>query len=424
MSLREALRSCIYGVILVLHCVTALVAAQPGAEADDDDASTVTDTGDANHAAVRPHIDLLPGLTLNTLLQVRYVNTFHRGSDNPQPGYALREDYLVNEGDGFVVRRAYLRMNAEPTDFFKARLVVDVARFERGGLGGSIRQAWGRIGFIPKHVELSAGVLKLPLSIMKLDSSSELEVADNGPLTELVTDLDYAGRDVGVSVMLAPFDKSKLAQLTVGAYRGHAYDEHASPVGALAARIESHPVKGLRLGLSAQHQPYEQHYKRPFETSDRDVLPMPSDPLYPRERSWSKGTAYAADATYHRRGLMVRAEGILGDRVDSDVRYGARSFAGAWALLSYKFAAGSVDLQPAARAEWLDVDMDHDIGTRLTLSLAIAVLLSEHVRMLLDATHVEVQAQSPFADPPRPMTEIPYFEIDHTRVTGQLQIEI
>jgi hypothetical protein len=418
-----------YAILILVGCWTVTVEADPtlnttpeASPGSEPSAATDEDawTGPRDQ---RPATEL-GVIRLNTLLQTRYVSTVNSASTHPIPSYALRENYLVRQGDGFQLRRAYLRMNASPTPWFMGRVVLDFAKFERGGIKRLVRQAYGQFAAIPDHLEIAVGVVKLPLSIMKLDSAARFELADAGPLTELASELDFAGRDVGLRVMLAPFNRAKLARLTLGVYRGHAYDEHASPLSTLGARLESKPVKGLRLGLSVVHQPYDLRYRQPFETSDEDVLPVASDPAFPRAKSWASGSAWSADATFHRKRLMVRAEGMLGDRVDVDERYGARSFYGAWALLSYRVSVGSVQLMPAARAEWLDADADHDVGARRTYTLALNVILSAQVRLLFDATHTDVDAQSPVIDARRPLTELPYFELDHTRATGQLQVEI
>jgi hypothetical protein len=390
-------------------------AAKPPSAADDDD--------DVSWNSGPPGIGL-GFITLNVMLQARYRETFAARSDNPRSGYALREDAFIRRDDGFRIRRLYLRVRADPSPWFAARVVLNFARLDRGELKGVVRQAYGRISPLPDRIELAAGVLELPYSIMKMDSAASLELADRGEASELVTDLDYAGRDVGLSLMLAPLRKPKHLRLTLGVYRGHAHDENASPVGALGARLESKPLKGLRVGVSLMHEPYEQHYRQPLETDDDEVVPNPRDPLYPRERSWARGTAWGADISYHRKRFMLRGEAMLGDRVDIDERYGARVFYAAWALLAYRFEVGPVALLPAARAEWLDADADHSVGTRRTFTLAMNVILSEHLRLLVDVTHIDVDDDSPILNPPGPLPVTPYLDLDRTQATAQLQVQI
>ena len=364
-------------------------------------------------------------LEIRSFLQTRYRHTFIADSDNPRAGYPLAEEYWLAQRDGWELRRLYMRVGWEPSRYVSGKMVVDFARLLRNSLNGFIRQAYVRITPVERRLSVDAGLLKLPYSLMKLASSARLEFADTGPTSDLTRDLGYAGRDLGVRVKLAPLPKVKRLTLILGAYRGHAYNEHDSPVGALAGRVELHPVKGLDLGASVVHHAFQHSYKRPFSTSDKQVLPEPPDPLFPREQAWARGTAWGADATYnYQKRLLLRAEGLWGDRVDVDERFGARAFFGAYALVALRLPVGSVVLQPAARAEWLDADLDHDNGTRRVLGLALQVIFSSHVRFLLDATHTNVDEQSPLLDQPRPLATYPYFELDHLTATGQLQVEI
>jgi hypothetical protein len=209
-----------------------------------------------------------------------------------------------------------------------------------------------------------------------------------------------------------------------GAFRGHAQDEHASPFGALGARLESKPIKGLRFGADIVGMPASQDYKRPFATSNNDVLPIPPDPLYPREQRWSSGVAYSADVSYSRKKLSLRVEGMLGDRVDIDERYGARSFWAAWGIVAYRFKLGDWGLMPAGRVEWLDMDANHSNGGKLELTGALNVLYGKRVRFVIAATRTEVQASTPVLEQPRPLPYLPYFALDNTRLTFQLQLEI
>jgi len=173
------------------------------------------------------------------------------------------------------------------------------------------------------------------------------------------------------------------------------------------------------------HHAFNHSYKRPFETSDKQVLPEPPDPLFPREQSWASGTAWGADATYrYKKHLMLRAEGLWGDRIDVDERYGARRFFGAYAMLAVRVPVGNLTVQPAARAEWLDADLQSDTGQRSVITLATQVIFSRYLRLLLDVTHMNVQDESPILDQPRPLATYPYFDLDDTRATAQLQLEI
>ncbi|HEX2874428.1 MAG TPA: hypothetical protein VHP33_24405 [Polyangiaceae bacterium] len=358
-------------------------------------------------------------LNLRALLQARYRHTFATPSKNTRPGYALREDVLVRNCDGFALQRFFVRLGADPIAELGFKAILDFAKLDNPE--NVLKQAYATVRPLPKRVEVALGILKLPFSSMELDPIARFELSELGTTDDLIKNLGFAGRDVGAELMVAPLPKPKLLRLTLGAFGGHAKDEQASPLGAIGARLESKPLKGLRLGIDAVGMPNSQDYKRPFETSGKDVLPNPPDPLYPREVRWAAGKAYSADATFERHHLMLRGEGLLGDRVDVNERYGARSFWAFWALAAYDLHAGWLRLTPVVRAEWLDTDRDHDVGRRRELSAGIGVPYKKRMRFLVDVRRSSVQRGTPVLDSPKPLPATPYFDRSSTRVTLQFQ---
>jgi len=329
---------------------------------------------------------------------------------------------LVHDGDGFDLQRFFLRLGAEPLAELGFKAILDFAKLSNPE--NVLKQAYATVRPLPKRVEVAIGILKLPFSTMELDPIARYELSELGATDDLIKSLGFAGRDVGVELMVAPFAKPKLLRVSLGAFGGHAKDEHASPLGAVGARIESKPLKGLRLGIDAVAMPNSQDYKRPFETSGKDVLPNPPDPLYPREQRWAAGKAYSADATFERHHLTLRAEGLLGDRVDVAERYGARSFWAAWALAAYDVHAGWLRFTPVVRAEWLDLDRDHDVGQRRELSGGVGVPYKKKMRLLFDVRRTSVQKGTPVLDSPKPLPAFPYFDRSSTRITAQFQLEL
>ena len=361
-------------------------------------------------------------LSFRVLLQTRYRQTFAKNSKNPRSGYALRENNLVRDGDGFDLQRLFLRIAAEPLPELGFKAILDFSKLNNPE--NVLKQAYATVRPVPKRVEIAAGILKLPYSTMELDPIARFELSDLGATDDLIKNLGFAGRDVGVELMVAPLPTPKLLRISLGAFEGHAKDEHASPLGAVGARIESKPLKGLRLGADAVGMPTSQDYKRPFETSGKDLLPAPPDPLYPREQRWAAGKAYSADVTYERHHFTFRAEGLIGDRVDVDERYGARSFWAAWALVAYDVHVGALRFTPALRAEWLDLDRDHDLGGRRELRAGVAFPYKKRLRFLVDVARTDVEAGTPVIESPKPLPAVPYFDLDSTRVTAQLQVEL
>jgi hypothetical protein len=357
------------------------------------------------------------------LLQTRYEHTY-ASSDNPEPALALREDALAHDGDGWSVQRFFLRIAANPLDYLSFKAILDLSKLRGSNVDNVLKQAFMQLSPVPKRFELVAGVFKLPYSILELDPVARFELPNLGQADDLIKNLGFAGRDVGVEVMFAPLPRPRWLRATVGIFNGHAKDEHSSLVGAIGARLESKPIKGLRVGVDAVGMPSAQDFKRPFNTDSDDILPNAPDRMYPREKRWGSGIAYSADVSYTRKYWSVRVEGMLGDRVDIDERYGARSFWAVWGLVAYRFKVGPLGIMPAARVEWLDMDREHDVGARLELSAAVNVLYKKRIRWLFAVTRTDVQPSTPFLEQPKPLPYVPYFAIDHTRVTLQLQLEI
>ena len=361
-------------------------------------------------------------LNLRVLLQARYRQTVATPSTNARPGYALREDVLVHDGDGFDLQRFFVRLAANPIPELGFKAILDFAKLNNPE--NVLKQAYVSVRPVPKRVEVAIGIIKLPFSTMELDPIARFELSELGTTDDLLKNLGFAGRDIGAELMVAPFAKPKLLRLSLGAFGGHAKDEHASPLGAVGARLESKPLKGLRLGIDAVGMPNSQDYKRPFDTANKDVLPNPLDPLYPREQRWAAGKAYSADVTFERHHLTLRTEGLLGDRVDVAERYGARSFWAAWALAAYEVHAGWLRFTPVVRAEWLDLDRDHDVGQHRELSFGIGVPYKKQMRFLFDVRRSSVQKGTPVLDSPKPLPAFPYFDRSSTRVTLQFQAEL
>ena len=361
-------------------------------------------------------------ISLRVLLQLRYRQTYAKHSHNPRPNYAPREDVLAHDGDGFDLQRFFVRLAADPIPELGFKAILDFAKLNNPD--NVLKQAYATVRPVPKRVEIAAGILKLPYSTMELDPIARFELSDLGSTDDLIKELGFGGRDVGAELMVAPLPTPKLLRISLGAFGGHAKDEHASPLGAMGARIETKPLKGLRIGVDAVAMPNSQDYKRPFETGSKDVLPAPPDPLYPREQRWASGKAYSADISFERHHFTLRTEGLLGDRVDVDERYGARSFWAVWALAAYDIHVGWLRLTPAVRVEWLDLDRDHDVGGRREIAAGIGVPFKKRIRLLVDVKRTDVEKGTPVIDSPKPLPAVPYFDLDSTRVTAQLQIEL
>ena len=360
------------------------------------------------------------GLSFRFLLQTHYRQSFGT-SPNPDPNYKVGEENLMRQNDGWYVNRLFWRIAAEPSKHVGYKLLLDIAEFQHANGQQSIKQAYVALRPVPKHVHFLVGVLKLPYSILELDPIAKFEFTKMGDANDLTKGMGFAGRDIGAEVVVSPLSKPKHLTLALGLFRGHAHDENASLIGAVGGRAESHPVKGLRLGVDFVDFPKTETYLNPFATGSKTLLPNPEDPNFPRSQTYLSGHAFSADITFSRWNLMLRTEGMLGTRVDHDTLYRAKKFGAYWAIAAYRFPAGPIDLQPELRAEWLDTDLDRSVGMRRTLSAGVATFVTKYVRLLLDVARTDVQANSPFINQPLPLQQVPYDAISNTCVTGQLQ---
>jgi hypothetical protein len=364
------------------------------------------------------------GVSFRFLAQAQYQQTLGADSANADLTYRVPENTLVKQGDGWDLNRMFFRIMAQPSEYLGLKMITDFAEFRHNNPKRAINQAYVELRPIPKHLHFAAGMLKIPFEIFQLDPVAQFELASFGQANALVDYLGFAGRDAGAEVIVSPLSKPRYLNFIAGAFRGHASDENASVFGAVAVRVDSEPVKGFRMGADWVAHPKRVTYLEPFDTSNQDLLPNPPGSPYPRSKTWDKGSAFGADLTFHRQGFMVRTEGLLGNRVDYDTRYGAKRWAAAWAIAAFKFSLATVQLQPAVRAEVLDTDIDHDEGRRFQYSFALSAQLNRTTRLLFDVTRTDVQSNSPVVEQPTPLREIPYNDLSNTRVTGQLQVTL
>ncbi|MDB4976618.1 MAG: Phosphate-selective porin [Myxococcaceae bacterium] len=365
-------------------------------------------------------------VTIRALFQARYISTSSSKSHSARQSYRLRENYLDQQNDGYSLNRIFLRIGSDPSKYVGFKTLLDFSELLDGDPEDVVKQAYASLRPIPNHLELTVGLFKLPFSTLELDASSRFEFSEYGQANKLGGNLGFSGRDLGVQLIGAPFKKAKRLRLTLGAYRGHAKDEHDSPLGVVAGRAEAKPNKHWRLGADIVQHTETVSYDRPFDTSKKDQLPSPPDPLYPAQKRWLKGRAFSADLRYKKKSLMMRGEGQYGDRVDRDTRYGAKTWFAAWGLVAYRVdVTDTVRLLPAVRFEWFDADREHkDRGVQQQLSFATTVLFWDRVRFLLEATRVHVQGNTAVVNQPKPIQLDPYLALSHVRVIAQLQLEL
>lgn len=363
-------------------------------------------------------------LSLRALFQLRYQSSFARASQSPRESYAVREDWLVQQDDGFSFNRLFLRVGSDPSPYLGFKTVLDFSELIANDPEDVVKQAYVSLRPIPNHLELVLGMFKLPFSTLELDASSRFEFAHFGEANRLTNRLGFAGRDLGLQLIAAPFKKPQRLRIMLGAFRGHAYGEHDLPIGAIAGRLEVKPNKLLRFGVDGVLQPRAFRYKRPFNDSNKDVVPNPTDPRYPTQKRWDDGYAVSADLRIKKKGFLLRGEAMYGARVDADERYGARSFWAAWAIAAYRIDAGRVQILPAVRYEWLDADIEYARGVQVQLSGSLSLLLMGRIRVMFDVSASDVQDNTIYLAQPKPLQAEPYLALDTLRGTLQVQVEL
>ena len=56
--------------------------------------------------------------------------------------------------------------------------------------------------------------------------------------------------------------------------------------------------------------------------------------------------------------------------------------------------------------------------------LKAAAVFLKRLRLLLDVSQLDVEANSPILNQPKPLQQDPYMDLDRTRVTAQLQFDM
>ncbi len=363
-------------------------------------------------------------INLRALMQFRYAQTFAEKSTNSLSTGREAEEWLAEKNDGYSMKRLLIRFSSDPVKYIGFKTVLDFSELMSNDADNVVKQAFLVLRPIPERIHITAGLFKAPFAILELDPSSRYELADLGHTNRLINDLGYAGRDLGAMVSVAPLKKARKMLISGGAFRGHAHSEHASPAGSLAARIEYKPKRWLRFGGGINQMMNDDSYNRVLNTSGSNVLPNPPDLRYPRQKNWGKGRAYGVDARLKKKGFMLRGEFLMGDRIDLDERYGAKTFWAAWGLAAYRIDIGSIKLLPAVRVEWLDANREANNGLWRTLSFGVTAIVLDRVRFLVDVTRTDVEAGTPLLNQPKPLQDPPYAALDNTRVTAQIQLEL
>ena len=363
--------------------------------------------------------------TIRMLLQTRYQLAFpditqglvdQVSQSFTDPSFVDHNLQLIRESaranDGLSINRAFLRLTVRPNDVINGKLLIDFAELLHKNQKRSLKLAYVEI--TPNDTfAIYAGLFKIPFSLLELLPIADFELADVGPTDELIKDLGFGGRDIGVMIDVAPLRKKKWLHINVGAFQGdnNGPQDFRGP-GILAARLILRPNKHFRFGIDGVWRP-------------RAVADWGTGT---RVQKYDGGRAASADLTVAFKKFELRSEAMLGDRTDLGPTAGliiwrrpeARTFFAAWALATMRFVLNdNFTLMPAARAEWLDEEREVPIGRSIYLTGGLNLDYQNRLRLLLDVSRLWI-------DPGTPDRSLLFiqFRSNNTLAILQLQLKI
>lgn len=312
------------------------------------------------------------GMRFRWLFQTRYTETFQPYNDTTH--------YDLSTADGYQIYRVFMRATAKPRPWLHSKLLLDFSELARKTGAKALKLAYAEIKLHPRVVA-TVGLFKRTYSLTELTAIAKFELADVGPIDNLIKDAELAGRDIGAMLRVDPLPKRRYLSVYLAAMSGSVFGDDARVDGILTGRITTEPIKRLTFGIDGV-------YRRKGQQVPAGFIP-----------TVGPGKAMSADAMYDGKRLALRGEFLWGDRTDENHRGddlmgngGARTFMGAWFIGAYKVPVDKLAIMPAARFEWLDADREHPVGRRLYISGAINVMdKADQVRVLLDVSRQQVQ---------------------------------
>jgi hypothetical protein len=318
----------------------------------------------------------------------------------------------AREHDGLDINRAFFRLTIRPNAVVSGKLLIDFAELLHKNQKKSVKLAYAELA--PNDtVAVFVGLFKIPFSLLELLPIADYELADVGPTDDLIKDLGFGGRDIGVMIDVAPLRKKKWLHLNLGVFQGDnkGPQSYRGP-GIVAGRIVFRPTKHFRFGVDGVW--------RPRAVGEWDTGAY--------AQKYDGGRAASADITVAFKKFELRAEAMLGDRTDLGPSAGliiwrrpaATTFAAAWILAARRFVlSDNFVLMPAARAEWLDEEREAPIGRSVYLTGGLNLDYQNRVRLLLDVSRLWIDPGTP----DRSLATIQY-RSNNTLVIMQLQLRI
>jgi hypothetical protein len=399
MQLKRSVRSKIRQLagLLLLVTVSSGAFAKPKKKAPAPTANTTRQAAEADTMASEAgdafSDDATPAGTyrIRTLLQTRFTHTavdlgpiqdkLRQGPSGIDVTNLYRDQILeqARSGDGTDINRAFLRLAAQPTRQFGMKVLADFAEFLHKNQKGALKLAYGEMR-VNRSLTLTAGLFKIPFSLLELLPIADYEFADVGVTDALIKDLGVGGRDIGLMAAVTPLQKKRYLQLSIGAYDGdnHNHQRYTGP-GIFAARARTRAIPHLELGADCAY--------RPHAVRDLDASGTPYE-------KHAQGGACSADATFGYKRFAFRGEFMKGKRTDSPLftDHITHQFSALWGLATYRIRLSrSLVLLPAGRDEWLDEDQATGVGQTTLVSAAMNLNFGRSTRLLMDLSRANVQ---------------------------------
>ena len=249
-----------------------------------------------------------------------------------------------------ALRRVRLEATVRINDVVSGKVQPEFA-----GSRVTLRDAYVRFTLDPA-LQLLAGQAHRPFSPLTMASSTRMLPVERGLRIRgvegfdefnLVSDLGYADRDVGLQLQGEPRNAPLGLRYAAGYFNGPLRDRVSQNNSQLAARVSVAPVSGVRVGAA---------------WSSRDFVPFGSDDDPEAEVELERGNAWEVDlevGAYDSPGLHFAGEVATGD---FDPSVDARFF-GAHGWLAYRTRALSERIsgvEPLVRVSYGDPDAGGD----------------------------------------------------------------
>jgi hypothetical protein len=334
-------------------------------------------------------------LSFRILTQARYADEWYITQPRDNATDAARDIANATENDGWRMNRLFLRAVAKPRKWIQARLLVDFAELRWGNRRNTVKLAYVIVRPF-QRTRVTVGYFKRSYSLLELLPIADFEFADVGPTDEVIKELGFGGRDMGALVQVEPLPTKRWLNVSVGVFAGDSEGRFATVAGVVTGRLESRPVRRLRLGADASYRP-------------RRTLAFAEDTAdFKGVDFLDRGGAVSADVTLDIGRMELRAEGLYGKRTDMMSRYndgttfylgdcpgGLCHWLAGWGLVTYRFPVGKRSaLMPAFRAEWLEMNREQSSGKRTYLTGAVNYDLTPELRLLVDVTWRRIQPAS------------------------------